>query len=581
MTNDLSELQRIVGNRFVAEREIGRRGRRIDVLARDSADDSAVVIRIWQCDSHRELDVRRFTEEIGRAAEVRHPAVLPLLAWGHAEGLVYVVMPRMDGVSLRTWLEREGRFPFLESVLVLRAITEALVCAHRQGVLHLDLGPDDVLWSEMRVRIAGFGVAQALGASMESKPSVVGDPAAGIREDLYALGALGYRMLTGHELANEATGRPEPVSRLREHVPPGLAYLVTRCLEKNPTDRWHSADDVLKLLAVMVTPPLGYEAAHLVQQGRYLSRRDGDSIRKSLERFERAVRVNARFAPAHVGVAESSALLAVFGFGHVEKLLPRAMESAQRAVALDPSLAEAHTALAFLHLIHGWNWAASKEHFKRAIALAPRSATGRTGYAVVLLTVERRVNEAIQQCGQAVEADPLNARAVEGLGWTLSCAGRHEEALPNLRRAVDLEPGWNRYRLLGWGYSLVKRHAEAIDALTVAVERSDRHPWSLCTLGRELAAVGDAVRATEILHELLQRSRSSEGPGWVQPTVIAHLLSALGRMNETLEWLERAVDRRDPTLIFVHAAALDWEPATTHDPRWRALWARMGLSSPR
>jgi Tfp pilus assembly protein PilF len=283
-------------------------------------------------------------------------------------------------------------------------------------------------------------------------------------------------------------------------------------------------------------------------------------------------------------VADAGALLAVFGLNRTEDILPLAMESAERAVALDPSLSEAHAALALLHIIYSWNWAASKEHCERAIALTPRSTTARTRYAMVLLTVERRVDEAIEQCKQAVEAESSAADAVEALGWMFLCAGRYEEALASLRRAVDLEPGWNQHRLLGWGYSLAKRHAEEMATLTVAVERSGRHPWSMCALGRELAASGDVGGASVILEELLQRSRSSTGPPWVQPSVIAYLFSALERTNEAFEWLEQAVDHRDPALLFfMHAAGtlLDWEPARTDIQRWKALRARMGLPSDR
>src|SRR5207247_9899529 len=132
-----------------------------------------------------------------------------------------------------------------------------------------------------------------------------------------------------------------------------------------------SMDEIVRLVSGLVTPAPGYEAPHLVNQGRYLLRRRGDALRKALERFERAIEIDPRSAAAQAGVAEALGLLAVYGFERSEKALVRAIASAESALALDPMLAEAHVASGFVRFALAWDWEAARSSFVRALEIAP------------------------------------------------------------------------------------------------------------------------------------------------------------------------------------------------------------------
>jgi len=388
--------------------------------------------------------------------------------------------------------------------------------------------------------------------------------------DVRALGELAYRALSGRPPADDAAA-VEPVGALRPSCPPGLAYLVMRCLEPEPADRWRSMEEIRSLLAGMVTPAPASEAEHLCRQGRYLWRQRGDGLRRGLERFERAAELDPDHAPARVGVADSCALLAVYGHEPPGSVVPRALAAAGRALELEPELAEAHASMGFLRLVGSWDWKAADRHLSRALELQPDGVRAACWHALGLLCAEGRVEAAVEACQRAAESHPGSARANGALGRMLACAGRHGEGVAYLRRAVELDSAWVHHRRLGLALSLWDRHGEAEEVLTFALELSRRHPWALSALGRVLAAAGDAHRAAEILDELI-----ADG---AQPSPVARLASALGRVDVAIEWLQRALDERDPALILLRLpeGPAGWEPRTAADPRLRAFWAEMEL----
>jgi serine/threonine-protein kinase len=230
------------------------------------------------------VNVDRFHREVRLAASLQHPHVVPLHTAGQADGLLYYTMPFVAGESLRQRLEREGPLPVAEAVRLLREVADALSFAHRRGILHRDLKPANILLSEGHALVADFGIAKALAASTgettavtDTTPTltatgvVVGTPAymapeqvasdhgADHRSDLYALGCLGYELLTGRPPFEAASVRalltahmvdaPTPVSVHRPEVPPALDALIMRLLAKEPEDRPQTAGAVLESLA--------------------------------------------------------------------------------------------------------------------------------------------------------------------------------------------------------------------------------------------------------------------------------------------------------------------------------------------
>src|SRR6476660_7406818 len=269
MSDLLTRLQAALGGAYRLERELGGGGMSRVFVAEDTNLGREVVLKV-------------LPPHLG--ASPHHPNIVPLLTAGEADGLLYYTMPLIDGDSLRTRLAREGELPVGEVVRLVRDVVDALACAHERGVVHRDIKPDNVLLSRHHALVTDFGVAKALseatgGSSLTSAGVALGtpaymapeqataDPHVDHRADIYAVGALAYEMLAGRPpfvaptpqavLAAQVTQAPEPVARFRPSVPPALAALVMRCLEKRPADRWQSADDLLHQLEAMATPSGG------------------------------------------------------------------------------------------------------------------------------------------------------------------------------------------------------------------------------------------------------------------------------------------------------------------------------------
>jgi tetratricopeptide (TPR) repeat protein len=283
--NDLAaQLQGALGAAYTLERELGGGGMSRVFLATETALGRQVVIKVLPPELAAGLSVERFRREIQLAASLQHPHIVPLLAAGSAGGLLYYTMPMVQGESLRTRLTHHGELPVGESVRILRDVADALVCAHERGVIHRDIKPDNILLSRNHGQVTDFGVAKALSdatglSSITSTGLALGtpaymapeqataDPHLDHRVDIYALGAVGYEMLAGRPpflgsspqavLAAHVTQAAEPLERVRSSVPPALASLIMRCLEKRPSDRWQSADEVLHQLEAMTTPSGG------------------------------------------------------------------------------------------------------------------------------------------------------------------------------------------------------------------------------------------------------------------------------------------------------------------------------------
>jgi len=274
-------LQSALGAAYRLEQELGGGGMSRVFLAQERELGRQVVVKVLPAEMAAGVNAERFRREIQLAASLQHPHIVPLLATGHADDLVYYTMPLIDGESLRAKLTREGELPIPETGRLLRDVVDALAYAHAHGVVHRDIKPDNVLVANHHAVVTDFGVAKALSestgqSSLTSAGVALGtpaymapeqaaaDPHADHRCDIYAVGALGYEMLTGrppftgatpqHVLAAQVTEAPEPVTKRRVMVPPALAALVMRCLEKSPADRWQSAEDLLTELEAMATP---------------------------------------------------------------------------------------------------------------------------------------------------------------------------------------------------------------------------------------------------------------------------------------------------------------------------------------
>ena len=276
------QLQATLGTAYTLESELGGGGMSRVFVAGETALGRKVVIKVLPPELAAAVSVDRFRREVQLAAQLQHPHIVPLLAAGISDGLPYYTMPLVTGESLRARLARSGELPIADTVRILRDVLSALSYAHEQGVVHRDIKPDNVLLSKHSSVVTDFGVAKALKAAADSHSSLTSigmalgtpaymapeqaaaDPSTDHRADIYAVGVMAYEMLTGSQLfgdrppqqmlAAHAIQAPERVEIRRPTVPPALAALVMRALEKRPADRPQSADEMLSVLDAIATP---------------------------------------------------------------------------------------------------------------------------------------------------------------------------------------------------------------------------------------------------------------------------------------------------------------------------------------
>jgi serine/threonine-protein kinase len=281
MTDHLDKLKAALADRYRFDREVGAGGMATVYLAEDLKHHRKVAIKVLRAELAATLGPDRFLREIEIAAGLTHPHILPLHDSGEADGVLYYVMPYIEGQSLRDKLAREGELPVSEATRLLHDIAEALGSAHKHNVVHRDVKPDNVMLTEQHALVTDFGVAKAvseatgardlttagvsLGTPAYMAPEqAAADPHVDHRADIYAYGVVAYEMLAGQPpftgasaqavLAAHVTTDPDPIAKHRSTVPPALEAMVMRCLQKKPADRWQSMDEVLAQIEMLITP---------------------------------------------------------------------------------------------------------------------------------------------------------------------------------------------------------------------------------------------------------------------------------------------------------------------------------------
>ena len=317
------------------------------------------------------------------------------------------------------------------------------------------------------------------------------------------------------------------------------------------------------------------EAYQLYLKGRALLYRRGGSVPHAVECFERAVGLDSEYALAWAGLADSYTVLGYYGFAPPEACMPKATEAARRAVALDPTLAETHTALAITKLLAAWDKAQAEREFLRALELNPKYLQARDWYAFFHLQLAvGRLEEGVAQARLARESDPLSSYSNAILGFTCSFSGRHAEAIEVSRRAVELD---SEAFVACWGHHVMLhlggRYEEAVRAGELALAMSGRHPWAVMTLAAAYADWGRPGDAEALYTELMARARRN----YVQPVILAIAAAAVGMEDEAIRHAREAFDIRDPASQIFFSKYMPYSSRLRGYPRFRELLAGAGM----
>jgi serine/threonine-protein kinase len=315
------------------------------------------------------------------------------------------------------------------------------------------------------------------------------------------------------------------------------------------------------------------KAYHLYLKGRYSwNRRTQSAIAEGIRYFEAAIAEDAGYALAYTGLADSYALQIDYRGSPVREGLERARVEAERALALDETLAEAHTSLAWVVFIYDWEWALAERHFRRAIELNPRYSVARQWHAWFQVAMGN-LELALAEGRRAIVLDPASVSIRRGMGWIL-CYGRQPElALDHLRRAVAMNPtAEENHRLLGLAYLQLRQWDDAAAAFREALVASHSPALALAGLGAVAAGRGRPDEARDILADLEARAVR----GYVSPVAFAMVHTALGQADEAFTWLDRAYEERRGWLAYLNVEPM-LDPLRG-DPRFRRLAERMHLA---
>ncbi len=744
MTDVATRLTTALADRYRIERELGAGGMATVYLAEDLKHHRYIALKTMRGDLAESMEAERFLLEIEIAAALTHPHILPLYDSGEAGGIVYYVMPFVEGPTLRQRLVGEPRLPLEEALQIARQVVGALDYAHRRGLVHRDIKPENIMLYEDDALVTDFGIALAvrsarggrvteagivIGTPVYMSPEqAVGDPV-DARSDLYSVGCVLYEMLVGtppytggDTMAITAQKLVDPVPPLRpqrEEVPPEIEAALMRALACKAEDRFATAaelaaaleppaeaartrrtgggaeggpsiavlpfanmnadadgeifsdgiaeeltnalsrldglrvvarasafafkqrsEDVreigkklgvatvlegsvrraanrVRITAELVNVADGYRLwserydrtvddvfaiqdeiagaiANVLEakllgapkayaqeparkgdpkayehylRGRHLwNQRSASALERSVEEFKAALAIDAGHAPAQAGIADSYVILGVYSHRPPDEVMPKAKMAAEQALAIDGSLAEAHTALACVRALFEWDWAAADALFRRAIAYNPQYATAHQWYAMNCLVPTGRFDDARAELDRALALDPLSLAVHISVGLHHFYARDLAAAAAALRATLKLNAEFGAaHYFLGHVLMAMGQCDDAIAPLERAVTLQEESPETVAALATAHALAYHRAHAEAGLADLERLAKES----YVSPALLAQIHLGLGNHEAALERLEEAGERRAADVVWLKVHPI-YDTIRGH-PRFRAL----------
>jgi TolB-like protein/Tfp pilus assembly protein PilF len=320
--------------------------------------------------------------------------------------------------------------------------------------------------------------------------------------------------------------------------------------------------------AISLRPTENAEAHQFYLKGRYhWNKRTEEGFKKAIEYFDEAIAADPSYALAYAGVADSYALLGFHGWGIMApgEAFPKAKAAAEKALQIDPNLAEAHVSLGMVQQNYDWDLAGAEKEFQQAIELNPNYATAHQGYALNL-AVRQRYLEAIAEIKKAQEVDPLSLIINTTVAWVLYFARQYDEMIEQCHKTLELDPNFpSTHWVLGQAYRQKRMYEKAIVEFQKAVDLSGEDPVRIAVLGHAYAVAGQRGEAQKIIEELGEISKHRYFP----PYFIALIYVGLNDQDQAFAWLESAFVERSAGLIFLKTEPM-FDPVRS-DPRFQAL----------
>ena len=735
--SDAAATRSLEGNRigpYLLGPRIGAGGMGDVYSARDTRLNRTVAIKVLPARVANDSRTReRFEREARAVAALNHPHICTLHDVGSQDGVDFLVMEFLDGVTLR------GPMPVEEALRLATQIAAALAAAHQHGILHRDLKPGNVMLTAIGAKLLDFGLAKSMDAetnvTVTRAGTIVGtvaymspEQAEGqpldARSDIFSFGALLYEMLSGTRAFSGTTMAHVLSAVMRDDPAPlpasTLAPIAQKCLAKQPNQRFQTMDEVQAALrqalvapvkeapsiavlpfasmssdadneylsdgiseeiinaltqikglhvaartssfsfkgksvevadiarrlnvrhllegsvrkagsrlrvitqlidassgfhlwserydrqmadifdvqdeiaraiverlkvafAVGATPRLvnvptnNMEAYQEYLKGRTLLYRRGPSIARALESFQKAAALDPAYAQAWAGVADAYTALAYYGYRRPDETMPTALEAATRATTADGESAEAHTALAVAALLWERDFEKAEREFREALTLNPGYVQARCWYALFFLQWGvGRYQDGLTEARLAFEADPLSAYARTVLSLALATVQRFDEAVHQARNAKQQDPeSFLAEWTLGLAHHWNAQPEDAIELLEPLWARTG-HNWVAMGLVPAYVQAGLEGQAQKLHQSMLARHARE----YVQPFVLAVSATSLGDLEAALGFCEAAIEGRDMLFALFNRWWPDFERVRA-DRRYDEILVRFNLRSAR
>lgn len=294
-------------------------------------------------------------------------------------------------------------------------------------------------------------------------------------------------------------------------------------------------------------------------------------LRKSADYYEEAIRLDPEYAPAHLGLASSYAVLGQQEILPPQEAYAKSRAEALKALELDDELAEAHTVMGWVHRNYDWDWPGAEREFLHGLELNPGSPLVHHGYSAYL-EARGRLEEALAEQKRAQELDPLNPFYNVQLGLLLIALGRYDEALAQCRRAVEFDPSHVRAHFcVGEVYVGQRKYEQAVAEMHKAVELPKGRVDVVASLAQVYVLAGRKPEAEKLFNHVKALAKQRH----ISPLDIAYFYAILGQKDEAFQWLEKAYQERSPFIVTIRLnPTFD---GLRDDPRYISLLRRIGL----